>query len=263
MILVIGGTSEGRQLAEYLARKNYRVMVSVTTDLGEDLLQNTGVEIIRRRFTADDLTQLLVDRQIQAVVDASHPFAVEISRLAMAVCEASGVVYLRYERKGAELPNHPLVVPVDTWEEAAAYLCAGPYETVFSSVGVKPLPILARAGLMTKKRVVARVLPLESSIRTCKELGVAEIVAFCGTADRALNIAMFRHYRAGTLLTKDSGRAGGVDAKIEAALALNIPVVVVNKPAIPYRLQATTLAEMEILFQESGVREQMTENHVS
>ncbi len=252
MILVIGGTSDGRRLAEYLTGRERRVVVSVTGTLGAGFLQGLGVDIVQGRFSRDTLKQLLASKKIKLVVDASHPFAVEVSRLAQAVCKETGIIYLRYERRASELPEHPLVIPVATWDQASRAACARP-GTAFLTVGVKPLPRLYRAGLMEQKRVVARVLPLESSLQACKKYRVAEVVAFCGVAGKELNLALYRHFQTGVVLTKDSGAAGGTGSKIDAALALNLPVIIIKRPAIRYQHQADTFDEVEQFIKECGL----------
>ncbi|MBO8168288.1 MAG: precorrin-6A reductase [Thermoanaerobacteraceae bacterium] len=253
MILVIGGTADGRMLAEYLQQLGYRVTVSVTTDLGGKLLQGAGIDVIRDRFTPETLSQVIRRQGVAAVVDASHPYAVEISKLAQQVCQAEKIPYIRYERRPVELPRHPLVSKVTGWEEVTAAVAAVP-GPVFLTVGVKPLAILYQAGLMRRRRVIARVLPEESSIRACKQYGVAEIIAFCGVASKELNMALFKQYNAGVVVTKDSGAPGGTTAKIEAALVLEIPIVVVQRPAVTYKNQVSTFDGIAQFLWERGLK---------
>ncbi len=249
MILLIGGTADGRKLAEFLAARGYAVTVSVTTALGARLLRDAKVKAVQEKFTAKSLGRFLQVNGIEALVDASHPFAAEISRLAQDVCELAGVPYLRYERPRARLPRHPLINLVDSWEEAANAAGETP-GAVFLTVGVKPLARLYRAGLMRSKKVVARVLPEESSIAACKKFGVDEIVAFRGVASKELNMALFKQFTVGTVITKDSGETGGTETKIQAALAMNLPVIVLKRPRLNYQCKVMTFAEVEQFLKE-------------
>jgi len=248
VILIIGGTSEGRQLAQYLSERGYKIVISVTTPLGAQRLKHLPVETVIERFSEISLLKFLRSRRITAVVDASHPFAEEISRLASRVCEASQVTYIRIDRPPLKLPKHSLIQEVTTWEGAAEAACrlAG---TVFLTVGVKPLVRLSEAGLMKEKRVIARVLPEEDSIKTCKQLGINEIVAFTGVASEELNKALFRQFDAGIIMTKDSGESGGTTLKIKAALALNLPVVIVSRPKTISENQTTTFKDVIALIE--------------
>lgn len=259
MILIIGGTSEGRQLAQYLSERGYKVVVSVTTPLGAQRLRHLLVETVMERFSEMSLLAFIRSRRITAVVDASHPFAEEISRLATGVCEATQVTYIRFDRPSLKLPQHSLVQEVTTWESAAAAACrlSG---TAFLTVGVKPLVKLSDAGLMKKKRVIARVLPEEDSIKTCKQLGINEIVALAGVASEELNKALFRQFDAGMIMTKDSGESGGTTLKIKAALALNLPVVIVSRPKMTNKNQTTSFKDVIALIK--GGKEYEGNNYI-
>lgn len=244
MILVIGGTADGRQLADYLNRQGFRVKVSVTTVLGASLLQRAKLEVVQQKFTADSFQEFLLTHAVQAVVDASHPFAVEISSLAVTVCAELAVPCVRYERPRVQLPAHPLVHQAVDWQQAAQLAMKLPGK-VFLAVGVKPLTLLYQAGLMAKKSVIARVLPEEESIAQCKRLGVEDIVALRGVASRQLNRELFKQYQADVIMTKDSGTAGGTEAKVQAALDLGVPIIVVNRPVLDYQHQAVNFAEVK------------------
>ncbi|WP_366924621.1 precorrin-6A reductase [Metallumcola ferriviriculae] len=240
MILVIGGTADSRQLAAYLSGMGAKVTLSVATPLGARVFQEkTAIELVQQIFTEETLPRFISEKNITAVVDASHPFAIQVSQLAQRVCGDLGLPYLRFERPELGFPEHPLLLPVDNWQQAAA-TARQQAGTVFLAVGVKPLPILHEAGLMNRKPVVARVLPEENSIALCKQYDIAEIVALRGVAAKELNCALFRQYDIGVVITKDSGSTGGTPVKVEAALSMSLPIVVVRRPRVDYIRKVTS-----------------------
>jgi precorrin-6A/cobalt-precorrin-6A reductase len=87
---------------------------------------------------------------------------------------------------------------------------------------------------MAGRRVVVRVLPDHQVIEKVRSMGVApkDIVAMQGPFSKEMNRITFKMYNASVIVTKDSGRAGGTDTKIAAALQLKIPVVLIKRPKL-------------------------------
>jgi precorrin-6A/cobalt-precorrin-6A reductase len=164
------------------------------------------------------------------VVDATHPFAVKIGELARSVCRAHGLPLFRYLRPAGRLPEHPLVVTVGNVAEAASAAAVG--ATVFLAVGTRLLDELVAHPALKGRRLVVRVLPDPRSLERCLALGIppGDIVAAQGPFTVEFNRAMLRHFRAEVLVTKESGRAGGLEEKLAAALAEGIRAVVIRRP---------------------------------
>ncbi|MDF2635993.1 MAG: precorrin-6x reductase, partial [Pelosinus sp.] len=81
-----------------------------------------------------------------------------------------------------------------------------------------------------------RVLPEPSVLVECLDLGFKpqDIVAMQGPFSHNLNVALFQEYRAEVIVTKNSGQIGGSDMKITAAMSLNLPLVIIDRPMIQY-----------------------------
>ena len=233
MILVLAGTSEGREMIAALSARGRQVTATALTPYGAELARAAGAaESISGPLAEDGLSVLLESRPFAAVVDCTHPFAAGVTGMARRVCRRLGVPYYRYSRPPAELPSHPLVRPVRDWEEAVNAVAALDCEVIFLAIGTRRLSDFIRSPFLRHKRLVARVLPEVDSLALCRSLGLLprDIVAVQGPCSHELNLALYRHCGAGAVVTKEDGTAGGLEAKISAALALEIPVVVVMRP---------------------------------
>lgn len=237
MIIVLAGTSEGRELCGWLQAGGYQVLASVTSNWGGELLQHQGlsdIDILQGDLDQAGLLELIKINQAALIIDATHPFAAAISRAAMGAARQAEIEYLRLERPAAVLPAHPLVLPITALEQLEAHLGAG--MRVFSTLGSKQLaaiiPLIARQGA----ELVARVLPSSAVLRNCEDLGLKpnQLVALHGPFSLELNREMFSHYQADLVLSKESGGPGGLDTKVGAALQLGIPILVWSRPNLDY-----------------------------
>jgi precorrin-6x reductase len=235
MMLVLAGTRDGRDLAAALVAAGWQVLASAATPYGAELLRTAtpGLVVREGRLDRAALEELLRSGQVQGLLDATHPFAVEVSRLAREAALNCGVPYLRWERPPAALPDSPLVHVVSDWPEAAEQLAALGARQVFLAVGVKPLSAIINHPALAGCRFTVRVLPVSESLDTCRRLGLSpgQIVAFQGPGTVRLNEALLEACDAEAFVVKESGGEGGTAEKVRAALNLNIPVVVVGRPA--------------------------------
>ena len=95
-------------------------------------------------------------------------------------------------------------------------------------------------------RVIARMLPRLDNMEKCEALGVArrDIVAIQGPFSKELNEALFRQYGVTLMITKESGKVGSVDEKLEATLACQIETILIARPNIQYGQQYSTFEEV-------------------
>ena len=83
MIFVASGTQDGRGLVEYLLKQNYKVMASVVTNYGKELLPKDENLIINdHKLDEEAMKNCLKENQIKVFVDATHPYAVNVSQTA-------------------------------------------------------------------------------------------------------------------------------------------------------------------------------------
>ena len=232
-ILIFAGTTEGRELAEHLAGAGVRCTVSVATEYGAQILgPGKGRTVLQGRLTQEQMEFLIREEDYTCVVDATHPFATEVSAQIRQACEAAGVPYLRLSRdtEKGEACDGAGIYEVSTMLEAAEILRGIP-GNVFLTSGSKDLPLLVKE-IGEPERLFVRVLPSAQSLKICEDCGIpaSHVIAMQGPFSQELNAAMFRQTGARAVLTKESGKEGGFDAKIEAAKEIGIPVVVVRNP---------------------------------
>jgi precorrin-6A/cobalt-precorrin-6A reductase len=233
MILVLGGTAEARRLAGALNAENATVMTSLAGRVSNPRLPDGQVRI--GGFGGPHaLARWLTTHRVNAVVDASHPFAARISESAAQACSAAGVPLLRLERPGfAERPGDRWTRVADL-DAAAALLRARPGRVLLTT---------GRQGL----RAFADVSQCWFLVR-CVETPEPplpprhELLLDRGPYTLDGELELIHRHRIEALVTKDSGGAM-TRAKLDAARARGLSVIVVERPPRPDVETVTTVAE--------------------
>lgn len=230
-VLLIGGTVDSRALARALGAEGVEVTLCAMTEYGGALAADDAAAVRSGPLDAASMAALAAGSI--AIVDASHPFASGASACAREAAGLAGVGYVRFER-----PPHAAadgVIVCASPEQAAheAVRAAGSGGTVLLTVGSRTLSVYAEACRAADVRCIARVLPVVESLEACERAGLApaDIIAMQGPATAELDAALLRHLGATVLVTKDSGDAGGVPEKLEAAAAVGAVAIVVSRPA--------------------------------
>lgn len=234
-IWVLAGTTEGREAVSALARGGFDVVATTATPQGAELIGvlGLGVRVETGALDGTQMSAFIATHNVVAIVDATHPFAVNASANARAAAEDTGIAYLRFERPdaGSSKGDEKGVVRVSTFEEAAEK--AVTYGSrIFLTVGVRHLEVFTEAARQSNVDVVARVLPWTESVERCAELGLGsgQVVAAQPPFSVEDNLGHFKKYGASVIVTKDSGPSGGLAEKVEAARVLGIPVIIVDRP---------------------------------
>ena len=232
-ILLFAGTTEGRELAERLSEAGVPCTVSVATEYGAQVLgPGEGRTVLQGRLSGEQMESLIREEGFTCVVDATHPFATEVSAQIRKACEETDVPYLRLARDTeGDMPAGGFgIYEAATMQEAAKILRGIP-GNLFLTTGSKDLPLLA-AEIGEPERLYVRVLPSVESLTICMECGipVGHLIAMQGPFTQDLNVDILRQTGARALLTKESGKVGGFDDKVAAAREVGIPVVVVRNP---------------------------------
>lgn len=249
---LIGGTQESRQIVAALHRQGTLppMVVTVTRDSARRLyLTHPRLKVWVGHLGADGADAFLQDHAIGAILDASHPFAAEISHLAIALAQRQGLPYLRYERApvadGALPPDHqgrPGLVCLSDWAELLQPQYLTPGDRTLITTGTRRLADLAP--WQTRTTLFVRILPQPEAIAAALTAGFdpARVVALRPPISADLEAALWQQWRITQVVTKASGAAGGEPHKRQLAAQLGVRLVVITRPPVPYPHQTNDLA---------------------
>lgn len=248
MILVLGGTSDSLKICDRLSEIGINDFVlSVATEFGRELAESHAKEIINGKMDKEEMIGFIQDNKIRQVIDATHPYAVEVSRNAIDACEEADIKYIRFERKSLlEEIKYQGEFIVDTTEEACNMIMSHEeWENVFIATGSKNLGTYVK--LLKSKTLTARVLPTSDVLRNCESMGLNadNILAIKGPFSKEINVAILNHAKVDVVITKESGFAGGFLDKIEACEEVGIPVIIIKRKTIDYQRVVHEIEEIE------------------
>lgn len=232
-IVIFGGTTEGRKLAEAFAQTALRVSLCVATEYGAALIPHAeNLQIHTGRLEPEQMTAYLRAAEPELVLDATHPYAAVVTEHIRAACLELKLPLLRVSREqkqGAEADAEDIIF-VDSVEEAAAYL-RGVEGKVLLTTGSKELEKYAVIENY-RERCVARVLPTLPVMEKCSGLGFTgkNLIAMQGPFSLEMNIQMIRAAGCRFLVTKESGKEGGYEEKCQAALETGTRLIVIRRP---------------------------------
>lgn len=239
MIWIIGGTSDANEIARKLIAHAYKTGITATSSYGERLALETGCCVKKGKMDSRAMQDLFAETITSYVIDASHPYAEEVSRNAIEACKTNKTKYLRFERETTIIQHAKYYA---TYEE----LVAGLIQTtgnIFLTTGSNNLH---RFSSIPAERIIARVLAVTDSIMKCESAGIPahNIIASKGRFSEEANYALMKEYEIKHLVSKDSGVAGGLIEKTNAALQLGIMVHILKKPQIDYPQKYSSIDEL-------------------
>jgi precorrin-6A/cobalt-precorrin-6A reductase len=245
MILFLAGTSDARALAISLMEAGHELLTTVVTENAAMELRKAGLKVYVGRLTNEDFVRMIKEQRFQAVIDASHPFAEEASKNALTAAKEVGISYIRYERESQTHAGKGITF-VDSYALAAdkAFEKKG---VIMLTTGSKTLQVFTEKLLNQPDiRVIARMLPRKDNMEKCELLGFPQrdIVAIQGPFTKEFNKALYNQYGVTTMVTKESGKVGSVDEKVEAAKELGIETIVIKRPKINYENQYSSFADV-------------------
>ncbi len=234
-VLLLGGTTEASQLARALASAGIDAVFSYAGRTEAPVAQPVPTRVGGFGGVAG-LVRYLRDEGVTHVVDATHPFAARMSRNADEACDAAGVPLCGFERPPWE-PGRG-----DDWRsvpDVAAAVAALPDTParVFLAIGRQNLePFAARPQHRYLLRLVdppEGVLPLPD----------AEIVIARGPFTETGDAALLSAHGIEFIVAKNAGGTGA-RAKLDAARTLGLPVILIDRPALPPRRIARSVEEV-------------------
>ena len=231
MILLLGGTSETAPLASALAVAGFKVLVSTATEVPLNVGDHPNISRRSGKLDHDQMVQLVNEQGVMAIVNASHPYAASVRANARSVADQLKIPYLSWVRP--PIPEQDGLISSVPDHDAAAKLAFSFGQRVLLTTGSRNLKPYVREANETGTRLVVRVLSHPSSMEACRKAGISDdnIVSGRGPFSVEENLALIKRCGIGVLITKDSGVAGGVPEKLEAAHLAGCRVVLVQRPA--------------------------------
>lgn len=228
-ILLFAGTTEGRMTAEALRGSSCRLSVCVATEYGKALVEEgENIRVYAGRMSREEMEAFARREAITLILDATHPFATEVTRNIRETAQSCGIRYLRILREEEERSGKAVYTASLT--EAVQYL-KNRDGNIFITTGSKEL-LPYQEIPDWEERCYLRVLSTEEAVAAAGKAGFAgsHLIAMQGPFSTEMNTALLRHTKARYLVTKESGEAGGFAEKIEAAHQVGVIPIVIGRP---------------------------------
>ena len=227
-VLIFSGTTEGRELAAILAKSGIESHVCVATEYGERVMdEDELIHIECGRLDEEGMKKLYDSVGCSVVVDATHPYASLVSDTIKKSLADRDIEYLRLLRP--EDGSHGAKVYADV--DACADALRKTEGNILLTTGSKELDHFWKYEDL-KERLYVRVLPGEESIKICKDLGIdgKRIIAMQGPFSKEMNKAIIKEYDIEHLVSKNSGKPGGIEAKIAACEDCSVAMHLIDRP---------------------------------
>lgn len=260
-IWLIGGTQESAELAQSIVHLGLPCTVTVTTESARSLYPSTptlkiwvGMLNVDR---TDQIKEFLQANRISCILDASHPFAIEISKLAIVTAEHYQIPYLRFER-AVPTSFHPcrevgktaLPIHLDSFPTllAANYLTG---HRVLLTIGYKNLGLFQP--WHDRATLFARILPSTIALEAALKAGFTadRLIALRPPVSAELEKALWQQWNISMVVTKASGTAGGEDIKRQLAAELGVQLVIIDRPSLSYPQQTNNLQSALLFCQQN------------
>jgi precorrin-6A/cobalt-precorrin-6A reductase len=223
-LLILGGTGEAAALAQ-AALAQFGDGLRVTTSLAGRTARPAAVAGDRRVGGfggADGLAAYIDEARVDLVIDATHPFAAQISAQARAACDTAAVPLLLLERPPWERDPRDRWIEVDDVAAAAAALpLLG--RRAFLTIGARDLAAFANL------REMHFIIRLVDPPRVAPPLASFEMVLGRGPFSLAAERLMLERHGIDVVVAKASG-GGATQAKLVAARERGLPVVMLRRP---------------------------------
>lgn len=220
MILILGGTTEGRKAVSELEEAGSTFYYSTKT--GEQDVELCHGIAISGALTESGMLAFCHEKAIRLIVDAAHPFAAVLHDTVARVGTQLHLPVIRFERIFP--PRDKDITWVDSYDEVIEILGRQPGLTVEATTGVQSI---ARLKPLEEKgiRMYYHILDRQSSIDKALECGVS--------MDQIVRYGQQDEVKADVMILKESGLSGGFMQKTESARRRNMKMIAIRRPATP------------------------------
>lgn len=239
MIWLIGGTVNAREIAIELANKKIEYIATSATEYGQQLMQKITPMSFWKQMDLPEMVAFIDKHKVTTVIDASHPFAKDVSENAILACREKGAVYYRFERKTLELPN---AANFYSYDDIVNYLQKTD-GNILLTIGSKNLSLFS---VIEPSRIFARILSSSNSFIDAENAGFKahQLLGMKGDCSAELNKALIKEYNIQYVVSKESGQEGGLFEKYNATESLHRTLLILKRPPVDYPVLFHTYSEL-------------------
>ena len=226
MILIFGGTTEGRTAAETLDEAGQPFYYSTRGTLQEVTCRN--MTRLTGNMDSEKIISFCREHDIRLIIDAAHPFAQQLHQNIFLAAKELTIKVVRLERIYPELSEE--IIWCDDFEGAVARMKQDGIEKLLALTGTQTITKLQ--GFWKEHDCIFRVLERSESVDIAIKAGFPKEkqIFYQPEEDESL---LFKQLSPQAIITKESGSSGGFIEKIEAALKNGIKIYVVRRPPLP------------------------------
>lgn len=223
-IAVIAGTGEATELIDIISQR-HEVTAFTATSYGTEILRNSDCRVNEGRLDEEGFTAALSG--FDAVADMSHPFAEIVSVTVKKVCLKLDIPYVRGGREKLNY-DYEKIISVSSKEEAAEIL-KNKTGNIFLTTGVNTLKFYEAELSDRKHQIFARILDSPESRKISENSQVSIIYAVPPFSEED-TCRVISEKNINVIVSKDSGRRGGLIEKISAAKKYGTEVILIKSP---------------------------------
>lgn len=225
MILIFGGTTEGRRAASVCDEAAKPFYYSTKSNMQKVQIAN-GIQI-NGDLDERAMAAFCQEKKICLIIDAAHPFAEQLHWHIATVSEQLEIPVIRYERTYPERDNS--LCWFDSYADSIDYLKQNNINNLLALTGVNTISKFKP--YWQKYECWFRILDREESrsIISKERFPVEKVLYYKQGEDE---FSLFKQIAPQAIITKESGESGGFNEKIAAAKQLNIPVLVIKRPKL-------------------------------
>ncbi len=225
MLLVFGGTTEGRKVAKVCDRAGTSFFYATKGNLQKVAMSNG--QVITGGMNADEIINFIRSNAIRLIINAAHPFAKGLHQNIVIASETLGIPVIRYERIFHKRYKEALWF--DIYQDAVNYLLKNKYQNILVLTGVNTIAKLKE--LWTQCSCTFRILDRADSKEIARKEGFpqSQLLYYQKGTDE---LTLFKSLNPEAIITKESGESGGFYEKWKAAKQLGIPFLVIKRPKL-------------------------------
>lgn len=224
MIIVFGGTTEGKKVASLLNKAGKKFFYSTKRDIPCDDLENA--EHIHGVLDVESMHSFCKENGVKLIVDAAHPFAEMLHDTIATVSDSLNLPVVRYERKYQEREDDMLWL--ESFDEALEYLEKKKIKKLLAFTGVNTIKKLKP--FWEKNECWARIINSDVSREEARKTGFPEDKLLYFSAEHDDELALLNRIQPDCIITKESGVSGFFERKVEAARQYGVEILVIKRP---------------------------------